>query len=251
MVTGPTATAEVRYLTALTLVAVFALIAKNLVRGRVGRSWMAVRDRDIAAEIIGIRPLRTKLLAFSISSFYCGVAGAEFVFLYLDSVDQAWHHRGRRFPHAHRSSRRQRRDLGIDLHHGAAGGQRRLGYRGGRIDDRARPYHETHVGSRRSLERPGQDVGVERFAEPYDVRPEEAAARPAARQRRILGGVDPAAWRSPSTSRAAVAVEGSVDFERIRAVGVEGGGRLRRGRVGCPVVQPVDVLRDDQRVGMA
>ena len=53
----------------------FALIAKNLVRGRVGRSWMAIRDRDIAAEIIGMRPLRTKLLAFGISSFYCGVAG--------------------------------------------------------------------------------------------------------------------------------------------------------------------------------
>ena len=65
----------------------FALIAKNLVRGRVGRSWMAIRDRDIAAEIIGIRPLRTKLLAFAISSFYCGVAGAEFVFLYLGSAE--------------------------------------------------------------------------------------------------------------------------------------------------------------------
>ena len=66
---------------------VFALIAKNLVRGRVGRSWMAIRDRDIAAEIIGVRPLRTKLLAFGISSFYCGVAGAEFVFLYLGSAE--------------------------------------------------------------------------------------------------------------------------------------------------------------------
>src|SRR5262249_1432809 len=61
MVTGPEATAPVRYLVALGLVSVFALAAKNLVRGRVGRSWMAIRDRDIAAEIIGIRPLRTKL----------------------------------------------------------------------------------------------------------------------------------------------------------------------------------------------
>ena len=67
--------------------AVFALVAKNLVRGRVGRSWMAIRDRDIAAEIIGVRPLRTKLLAFAISSFYCGVAGAEYVFLYLGSAE--------------------------------------------------------------------------------------------------------------------------------------------------------------------
>ena len=87
MVTGPAATAEVRYVTALAIALVFALLAKNLVRGRIGRSWMAIRDRDIAAEIIGVRPLRTKLLAFSISSFYCGVAGAEFVFLYLGSAE--------------------------------------------------------------------------------------------------------------------------------------------------------------------
>jgi branched-chain amino acid transport system permease protein len=87
MVTGPLASASVRYVVALSLAVLFALIAKNLVRGRVGRSWMAIRDRDIAAEIIGIRPLPTKLLAFAISSFYCGVAGAEFVFLYLGSAE--------------------------------------------------------------------------------------------------------------------------------------------------------------------
>ena len=87
MVTGPEATAPVRYLTALAMVTLFAVIAKNLVRGRVGRSWMAIRDLDIAAEIIGVRPLRTKLLAFSISSFFCGVAGAEYVFLYLGSAE--------------------------------------------------------------------------------------------------------------------------------------------------------------------
>jgi branched-chain amino acid transport system permease protein len=87
MVTGPEATSAARYLVALGLVALFALVAKNLVRGRIGRSWMAMRDRDIAAEIIGVRPLRTKLLAFAISSFYCGVAGAEYVFLYLGSAE--------------------------------------------------------------------------------------------------------------------------------------------------------------------
>ena len=87
MVTGPEATAPVRYVVALLIVAVFALVAKNLVRGRVGRSWMAIRDRDIAAEIIGVRPLHTKLLAFGISSFYCGLAGAEYVFLYLGSAE--------------------------------------------------------------------------------------------------------------------------------------------------------------------
>ena len=87
MVTGPPASAEARYVVALAFAVIFALFAKNLVRGRVGRSWMAIRDRDIAAEIIGVRPLRTKLLAFGISSFYCGVAGAEYVFLYLGSAE--------------------------------------------------------------------------------------------------------------------------------------------------------------------
>jgi branched-chain amino acid transport system permease protein len=87
MVTGPEATAAVRYLVVLSFLIVFALVAKNLVRGRVGRSWMAIRDRDIAAEIIGVRPLRTKLLAFGISSFYCGLAGAELVFLYYGSAE--------------------------------------------------------------------------------------------------------------------------------------------------------------------
>jgi branched-chain amino acid transport system permease protein len=87
LVTGPNATAGARYVVALGFVVVFALVAKNLVRGRIGRSWMAMRDRDIAAEIIGVRPLRTKLLAFGISSFYCGVAGAELVFLFLGSAE--------------------------------------------------------------------------------------------------------------------------------------------------------------------
>jgi branched-chain amino acid transport system permease protein len=87
MVSGPEATAPVRYVLALALVVGLAFAAKNLVRGRVGRCWMAIRDRDIAAEIIGIRPLPTKLLAFAVSSFYCGVAGAELLFLYLGSVE--------------------------------------------------------------------------------------------------------------------------------------------------------------------
>jgi branched-chain amino acid transport system permease protein len=87
LVTGPAATAAVRYLVALGLLTVFALAAKNLVRGRIGRSWMAIRDMDIAAEIMGIRPLHTKLLAFAVSSFYCGVAGAMLVFLWLGSAE--------------------------------------------------------------------------------------------------------------------------------------------------------------------
>lgn len=87
MMTGPEATAETRYLIALFLVTVFALVAKNLVRGRVGRAWMAIRDMDIAAEIIGFKPYQTKLLAFAISSFYCGLAGAMTLFLWLGSVE--------------------------------------------------------------------------------------------------------------------------------------------------------------------
>jgi branched-chain amino acid transport system permease protein len=87
MVAGPEATAPVRYLVVLTIVVLFALAAKNLVRGRIGRSWMAIRDMDIAAEIIGIRPYQTKLLAFAISSFYCGVAGGLYVFCYLGCAE--------------------------------------------------------------------------------------------------------------------------------------------------------------------
>jgi branched-chain amino acid transport system permease protein len=82
-VTGIEATAEAKYLFCLTFVAVLALVVKNLIRGRVGRAWMAIRDMDIAAEIIGIRLLRTKLLAFAVSSFYCGVAGALWAFVHL------------------------------------------------------------------------------------------------------------------------------------------------------------------------
>src|SRR3954447_1671328 len=78
-----------RYLFTLCIVSILALLAKNLVRSNAGRAWMAVRDMDIAAEIIGIRPLRTKLLAFAVSSFYCGVAGALLAFVFLGSVEPA------------------------------------------------------------------------------------------------------------------------------------------------------------------
>jgi len=86
-VTGPTATPQVRYLIVLTIVVVMTWIASNLVRGRIGRMWMAVRDMDIAAELIGIRLLTTKLLAFAVSSFYCGVAGAMMVFLWYGGAE--------------------------------------------------------------------------------------------------------------------------------------------------------------------
>lgn len=65
-----------KYLLCLSFAVVFAVLARNLVRGRLGRSWMAIRDMDVAAEIIGIRPLYAKLSAFAVSSFFIGVAGA-------------------------------------------------------------------------------------------------------------------------------------------------------------------------------
>ena len=86
-VTGPIATTQARYMVVLCIVTVLALIAVNIVRGRIGRAWMAIRDMDIAAELIGIRPLTTKLIAFAISSYYAGVAGALFVFTYLGSAE--------------------------------------------------------------------------------------------------------------------------------------------------------------------
>ena len=86
-ITGPGASPMVKYYVALVICLVLALIAKNLVRSRSGRAWMAIRDMDIAAEIIGIRPLRTKLLAFAISSFYAGIAGAMMLFLFYDSAE--------------------------------------------------------------------------------------------------------------------------------------------------------------------
>jgi branched-chain amino acid transport system permease protein len=78
-----------RYLFTLFIVTVLAVVAKNLVRSNAGRAWMAIRDMDIAAEIIGIPPLRTKLLAFAVSSFYCGIAGALLAFIFLGSVEPA------------------------------------------------------------------------------------------------------------------------------------------------------------------
>jgi branched-chain amino acid transport system permease protein len=74
-----------KYLFLLAVLIVFTLIAKNLVRGHLGRAWMATRDQDVAAEVIGIRPVYAKLTAFGISSFFCGVAGALWGFVHLGS----------------------------------------------------------------------------------------------------------------------------------------------------------------------
>jgi len=74
-----------KYLLCLTILALFAMVAKNLVRGRIGRAWMATRDMDVAAEIIGIRPMYAKLSAFAVSSFFIGVAGGLWAFVHLGS----------------------------------------------------------------------------------------------------------------------------------------------------------------------
>ncbi len=76
-----------RYMLVLAIVTVMALAAKNMMRGAFGRACMAVRDMDVAAEVIGIDIFRTKLLAFGVSSFYCGMAGALWAYAYVGTVE--------------------------------------------------------------------------------------------------------------------------------------------------------------------
>ncbi|MEE8365667.1 MAG: branched-chain amino acid ABC transporter permease [Gammaproteobacteria bacterium] len=87
LITGPAAPPAAKYLLCASIVAIFALIAKNLARGRLGRNWIAIRDMDIAAELIGVRPLIAKLSAFAISSFYIGMAGALYFAVWLGSAE--------------------------------------------------------------------------------------------------------------------------------------------------------------------
>nr|MBP7446653.1 branched-chain amino acid ABC transporter permease [Zoogloea sp.] len=81
------ATPESKYVLTFLIVALMALLAKNMVRSSTGRAWMAVRDMDVAAQVIGFRLMRTKLLAFAVSSFYCGVAGALYAYTYIGTVE--------------------------------------------------------------------------------------------------------------------------------------------------------------------
>jgi branched-chain amino acid transport system permease protein len=78
-----------KYLFCLGMLVVFALLAKNLTRASIGRQWMAIRDMDVAAEVIGIRPMWAKLSAFAVSSFFVGVAGAMWGFVHLGSWEPA------------------------------------------------------------------------------------------------------------------------------------------------------------------
>ena len=86
-ITGANTEAWVAYMVCLVFVTVSAIIARNMTRGALGRKWMAIRDMDIAAEIIGVNPLGAKLSAFAISSFFVGVAGALFFAVYLGAVE--------------------------------------------------------------------------------------------------------------------------------------------------------------------
>jgi branched-chain amino acid transport system permease protein len=78
-----------KYLFCLGFLVVFGLFAKNLVRSHIGREWMAMRDMDVAASVIGIRPVYAKLTAFAVSSFIVGVAGALWAFVHLGSWEPA------------------------------------------------------------------------------------------------------------------------------------------------------------------
>ena len=86
-ITGPATEAWAAYLVCLVFVTVSAIVARNLTRGSLGRKWMAIRDMDIAAEIIGVNPLGAKLSAFAISSFFVGLSGALFFAVYLGAVE--------------------------------------------------------------------------------------------------------------------------------------------------------------------
>jgi branched-chain amino acid transport system permease protein len=78
-----------KYLFCLATVALFALLAKNLVRSAIGREWMAMRDMDVAAAVIGIRPIYAKLTAFAVSAFIVGVAGGLWGFIHLGAWEPA------------------------------------------------------------------------------------------------------------------------------------------------------------------
>ena len=83
------ATPAQKYLLCLGVVVVLAILARNLVRGALGREWMAIRDMDVAAAVIGIRPVNAKLTAFAVSSFIIGVAGALWGFVHLGAWEPA------------------------------------------------------------------------------------------------------------------------------------------------------------------
>jgi branched-chain amino acid transport system permease protein len=87
VITGPNASSWATYFFCLIFLTVCAIVARNLTRGTTGRTWMAIRDMDIAAEIIGVNPLKAKLTAFAVSGFFIGISGALFFAVYLGAVE--------------------------------------------------------------------------------------------------------------------------------------------------------------------
>ena len=87
IVTGAKTATLTSYFIVLCIVIAMTWVASNVIHGRIGRSWMMIRDMDIAAELMGVRPLTAKLSAFAFSSYYCGVAGALMVFFWLGAAE--------------------------------------------------------------------------------------------------------------------------------------------------------------------
>jgi len=76
-----------RYALAVVTTCLLYWLAHNIIDSRIGRDWMAIRDMDTAAAVAGIPVGRRKLLAYGVSSFFCGVAGALWAFCYLGTTD--------------------------------------------------------------------------------------------------------------------------------------------------------------------
>lgn len=87
VVTGPNAAPVTQYYFVLVIVSVVTFAMINLTRGRYGRTWKAVRDMDIAAELVGINLMRAKLSAFAVSSYIVGIAGALMVFFWKGAAE--------------------------------------------------------------------------------------------------------------------------------------------------------------------
>ncbi|MFW2543009.1 branched-chain amino acid ABC transporter permease [Primorskyibacter sp. 2E107] len=86
-VAGPQANSLVQYYVVLFIVALLTWVCINLTRGNLGRTWKATRDMDIAAELIGINLMKSKLTAFAVSSYIVGVSGALFVFMWRGAAE--------------------------------------------------------------------------------------------------------------------------------------------------------------------
>ncbi|NDR58010.1 branched-chain amino acid ABC transporter permease [Aliiruegeria sabulilitoris] len=86
-VSGPQASSMTQYYVVLFIVTLLTYLCINLTRGNLGRTWKATRDMDIAAELIGINLMKSKLTAFAVSSYVVGVAGALFVFMWRGAAE--------------------------------------------------------------------------------------------------------------------------------------------------------------------